>query len=460
MKGTFSKFKDKLFPKPELDFEDDQASDDAEIIDDVEVDSSDSSAMENAKKKNIAIVVVAIILTSIVYLVLFSEEEVKEDLVQPQGFAGGIAKSDVSPFAIDIKEESQEKEIDILEKPAVPELPEMPKIDEKEDVKKDDLFESDIFEEDEEEELEEEVEDSDKSKKSKSKKFKKEKDNSEFEEESDSPMSKEDLVAKEKSKKFHDPRYAPIIVLKGSAGSEIPGAGTDDNLKVLGRDAIDDLQNSEMLVEPTFIKNRENVIAQGKIINGVLETAIDTQVEGGVRAIVSRDVYGEVGNKILISKGSRLYGQYSTQVDRGNARVNINWTRLIRPDGVSVAINSIASDQFGRAGIPGIIDNKFQETLTNTILSSALAIAGVAATDALTDNQTSTTTTDPNNGTATVTQSAINQAVTDITTGITTSARQAVQGFFDTTPRVTVPQGTRITILVNSDIKIPTFNNK
>ncbi len=455
MKDIFSKAKDKLFPKPELDFEDDQSSDESEIIDDVEIDASDSSAMDDAKKKNIIIVAVAIVLSIVVYFIIFAEEEApKESLVQPVGFASGVAKSDISPFQIDAKEEAPKEEIDVLEKPAVPELPEIPKIDEKVVEKEAALFDEDLFEEDEVE-------------KPKAKVKKQAEEGLSEKGVLVSPSSEEKSAERSApsavrgdSKKFHDPRYAPIIVLKGDTGQGLPGAGTDDNLKVLGKDAIDDLADSELSVEPTFIKNRENVIAQGKIINAVLETAIDTQIQGTVRAIVSRDVYGEVGSKILISKGSRLYGSYSTETARGNARININWNRMIRPDGVSVAINSIASDQFGRAGIQGIIDNKFQETLSNTILSSALAIAGVAATDALTDNQTSTATTDPTTGTSTVTQSAINQAVTDITTDITTSARQAVQGFFDTTPRISVPQGTRITILVNSDIKIPTFNNK
>ena len=447
MTGIFSNIKDKLFPKPELDFEDDHLSDDSEIIDDVEIDTQDPSAVSDAKKKNIIIVIVAFVLSIVVYFVIFSEEEAQKELIKPIKFNEGVTSSDVSPFQIDVEKNRSDEDLAVLDKPSVPQLPKMPEVKEN-DVKKD-LFDEDIFESD----LPEEKTDKEVGKVPNS-------SNDPENTYRDKPkeVKRSSLIDPEiADKRFKDARYAPIIVLKGDAGAGFNGAGQEDNLKILNGDEISKLEGSAIDVSSTFVKNRENVVGQGKIITGVLETAIDTEVAGSVRAIVSRDVYGEVGDRILISKGSRLYGAYSTDTQRGRSRININWTRLLRPDGVSVAINSIASDQFGRAGIKGTVDNKFGATVTNTVLSSILAIAGVAATDALTDTDNATTTTDPANGTTTITQDAINQAVSDIAQNITGTARNAVAGYFDTTPRITVPQGTRITILVNADIKIPTF---
>ncbi len=449
MTGIFSNIKDKLFPKPELDFEDDHLSDDSEIIDDVEIDTEDPNAVADAKKKNIIIVIVAFVLSIVVYFAIFSEEEAQKELIKPIKFNEGVTSSDVSPFQIDVKENRPDEDLTVLDKPSVPELPKMPEIKE-DDVKKD-LFDEDIFESDlPEEKTDKEIKNAPKANDSENK------DRGEFKEKEKS-FSTDSPEPKIADKRFKDARYAPIIVLKGDAGAGFNGAGQEDNLKILNGDEISKLEGSAIDVSSTFVKNRENVVGQGKIITGVLETAIDTEVAGSVRAIVSRDVYGEVGDRILISKGSRLYGAYSTDTQRGRSRININWTRLLRPDGVSVAINSIASDQFGRAGIKGTVDNKFGATVTNTVLSSILAIAGVAATDALTNTDNATTTTDASTGTTTITQGAINQAVSDIAQNITGTARNAVAGYFDTTPRITVPQGTRITILVNADIKIPTF---
>ncbi len=456
MSNFFTNIKDKLFPKPDLDFDDD-FSDDVEDIGDIEVDAKDPQSVSEAKKKNIIIAAVALALSVIVYFVIFSEEEVKEELVKSSDFAGSVSKSSESPFEIKVEETKPEDEVTILDAPEVPELPAFPEV---EDEKLDDglKLEDSIFEEDNKEEEDDVINDSEE-------KLLVEiqgKDGGVSKKGADKEKNPQDIDDADpdqaaKKKVISDPRYAPIIVVKGGPSNDISGVGSDNNLKILNESEVVKVDDSAQEIKPTQIKNRENVVAQGKIINAVLETAIDTELEGTARAIVSRDVYGEVGNHVLIPKGSRLFGSYSTNNNKGEARVQVSWNRLIRPDGISLAISSGASDQFGRAGIEGNIDNKVQETIANSLLSSALAIAGIAATDALTGGSNSTTTTNPSTGSSTVTQTAINQAVSDVASNITKSATSAVSGLFDVRPRITIPQGTRVNIIVNSDIKVPTF---
>ncbi len=132
-------------------------------------------------------------------------------------------------------------------------------------------------------------------------------------------------------------------------------------------------------------------IAQGKIVDAVLETAVNTDLPGEMRAIVSRDVFAESGRQIMIPKGSRLIGTYNTSVARGQARVMIIWTRLIRPDGLDIAIGSGGVDALGRAGVEGSVDNKYAEIFSAAMLTSVLDIGVAVAVDAL-SNQGSTTT--------------------------------------------------------------------
>lgn len=388
---------------------------------------------------------------SVSFISFFNEEEVKEELVKVNKFQGQVVKTGESPFKIDIKEVRPEEELAILDAPAVPELPDFPEVEEESDNFS---LEDSIFEEDDEERPEKQglSQNNQAGKPATSQNNINPTNNLQ-----DFNAAPGEITPRQEKKIISDPRYAPIIVVKGAPGNNISGVGSENNLKILGEDQVVNVEDSLLSIFPTKIKNRENVVAQGKIITGVLETAVDTELEGVARAIVSRDVYGEVGNKVLMPKGSRLYGSYQASNQRGAARVEIIWNRLIRPDGISIAINSNVSDQFGRAGIEGNIDNKVQETIANSFLSSVLAIAGVAATDALTGGSNSTTTTDPSTGTSTVTQTAINQAVSDIASNITSSAQTAVSGLFNTRPRITIPQGTRINIIVNSDIKVPTF---
>ncbi len=115
------------------------------------------------------------------------------------------------------------------------------------------------------------------------------------------------------------------------------------------------------------------MVTQGKIIDAVLETAISSDLQGMLRAMVSRDVYAETGDTVLIPKGSRLIGSYSFDSNVARARVNINWNRVILPHGIDIAISSLGIDELGRAGIAGMVDNKIV-----SVLFSSVALAGVS----------------------------------------------------------------------------------
>lgn len=255
----------------------------------------------------------------------------------------------------------------------------------------------------------------------------------------------------------NDPRYAPIVVISGSAGPA-SSVGYENNIVDLNKNPIDALEKSEPQVTASYIDDRAHTIAQGKLLTAILETAINTEIPGFVRAIISRDVYGEAGNKVLIPRGSRLFGSYSSQIQRGQGRVKINWTRLIRPDGVNLNIAFMASDQFGRAGIDGEVDNKYGSIITNSILASILTLGTAIAAEQLSgnsSNNSSSTTTNLSQGTVTTTGKASNQIIYNLTDTIVDTLKQVVSNKLNTSPVIRVPQGTRITVVVNADIKIP-----
>lgn len=128
----------------------------------------------------------------------------------------------------------------------------------------------------------------------------------------------------------------------------------------------------------TVLHNLAVVIPQGAIIPAVLETALNSDLPGFARAVVSRDVRGFDGSTVLAPRGSRLIGQYRSGVSQGQARAFVIWTRLIRPDGVSIQIGSPVADTLGRAGLDGKVDRHFFERFGGAILLSVVN-AGVTA---------------------------------------------------------------------------------
>lgn len=113
-------------------------------------------------------------------------------------------------------------------------------------------------------------------------------------------------------------------------------------------------------------------VTQGTLIPAVLETAIDTDVPGYVRAIVSTDVRSFDGKHVLIPRSSRLIGQYKSGLTAGQKRAYVIWSRVIRPDGVSVNLGSPAIAFGGETGLPGKVNTHFFERFGSAMLLSVV----------------------------------------------------------------------------------------
>jgi type IV secretion system protein VirB10 len=55
------------------------------------------------------------------------------------------------------------------------------------------------------------------------------------------------------------------------------------------------------------------------------------------------------------------------------------WTRLIRPDGVSVQLASPAVDESGQTGLTGSVDNHFMKRFGSALLLSVVGTASAVA---------------------------------------------------------------------------------
>ena len=128
----------------------------------------------------------------------------------------------------------------------------------------------------------------------------------------------------------------------------------------------------------TALRDLDALIPQGAVIPAVMETAINSDLPGLARAMVVRDIKSFDGSTVLIPRGSRVIGQYKSGVAQGASRVFVIWTRVIRPDGVSIQIASPAADPLGRGGLEGKVDRHFFSRFGGSILMSVLN-AGVAA---------------------------------------------------------------------------------
>lgn len=201
-------------------------------------------------------------------------------------------------------------------------------------------------------------------------------------------------------------------------------------------------------------------IPQGTMIRGTLETAINSDLAGMVKAIVREDVYSFDGRRILIPAGSSLIGDYKSGVERGQERLFIVWTRMIRGDGVSVQLGSYGTDRLGRSGMTGAVDRKYWErfgppalmTMIGGVTQYIAQLGQKQDRNITIVNTDGTVTSIPqDNGTASQDR-AREIAAETIASGIQQLATEAFQDTRNIRPTIHIAQGSDITVFVTRDL--------
>ncbi|MGN6850705.1 MAG: TrbI/VirB10 family protein [Sphingomicrobium sp.] len=185
------------------------------------------------------------------------------------------------------------------------------------------------------------------------------------------------------------PQQAPLAQ-RSAGGSPLvidTGAAPEGNAPVAGRPGIGfngPRTESATRMRAGALANPSMTVPQGYLIPAVLETGFDSTRAGYARAVVSRDVRGFDGKNVLIPRGSRLIGQSDASVARGQNRAVITWTRLIRPDGMTIDLDSPAVDPAGRTGVAASVNSHFFGRLGDALLQSTFAIGQAFAGRAVT----------------------------------------------------------------------------
>jgi type IV secretion system protein VirB10 len=184
------------------------------------------------------------------------------------------------------------------------------------------------------------------------------------------------------------PASSPVLVFDGSspqsptvaAGPNTPrDASGAPTMLAMGAGAAGVMSDNSS-AHASRLADPSGTVIQGTLIPAVLETAIDTDVPGFARAVVSQDVRSFDGSKVLIPRSSRLIGEYKSATQAGQRRAYLMWTRLVRPDGVSIALASPAADFTGQAGVGGQVNTHFFSRFGSAILLSILGGALTLAT--------------------------------------------------------------------------------
>jgi type IV secretion system protein VirB10 len=165
-----------------------------------------------------------------------------------------------------------------------------------------------------------------------------------------------------------------------AASANANRASLDEKNAFLTRGADDGTRSAHALQSPA---SPYQVMA-GTIISAALITGIDSDLPGKVLASVTEPVYDSAtGQYLLIPQGSRLLGEYDSQVAAGQRRVLLVWTRIVFPDTSSLTLDRLPGvDASGYAGLEDGVDRHWSQLLASAALSTMIGIgAELAAPD-------------------------------------------------------------------------------
>ena len=171
----------------------------------------------------------------------------------------------------------------------------------------------------------------------------------------------------------------PQPIAQSSEQSSRTQSRSERQLGFLNRASAQSTTNLERLQSPVS----PNVIQAGSVIAAALITGLRSDLPGQVTAHVTENVYDSpTGRILLIPQGARLIGEYDSDVDFGQRRALLAWTRLILPDGRSIALErQPVADPAGYAGIEDRIDNHWGGVFRAAFISTLLSIGSEAGSD-------------------------------------------------------------------------------
>ena len=116
------------------------------------------------------------------------------------------------------------------------------------------------------------------------------------------------------------------------------------------------------------------MVQAGSVIPAALITGIRSDLPGQITAQVTQNVYDSAtGRILLIPQGSRLIGDYDSEVSAGQNRVLLAWDRLILPGGRSILLDrQPGADASGMSGAQDKVNYHWGNMLKAAMISTLL----------------------------------------------------------------------------------------
>ena len=185
------------------------------------------------------------------------------------------------------------------------------------------------------------------------------------------------------------------------------------------------------------------VVQAGTVIPAALLTGIQSDLPGQVTAQVTEHVYNTPSGKfLLIPQGSRLIGQYDSQVSFGQKRVLLVWNRIMLPDGKSIVLErQQGADARGFSGLEDEVDYHWWDLIKAATLSTLLSVGAELGSDRDESDLVR----------------ALRRGSQD---SVNNTGQQLVRRQLNIQPTLTIRQGFQVRVIVNRDLVMAPYGQQ
>lgn len=259
----------------------------------------------------------------------------------------------------------------------------------------------------------------------------------------------------------YNPKRAQIISqLQNSRRQSLSGKSISSNFNVSSYTGWQDDWGITRSVS-TLRVDMSNMIGADKPIPAVMARSMISLGSAPITAIVERNVYADSGRNVIIPAGSRIIGGLDDDDEigtdgrfdgtSGGVKLEINWQRIIRPDGIAFILDdgkTQTGDAQGRGGgALGYVDEqlvkKYTIPLFGTLATSAISYMMAADEDATGEVETSK-------------QQAASEARQQFLEKMNDILDKILESKEEIQPVTFVPAGTRIIIYPRTDLWLRT----
>lgn len=213
------------------------------------------------------------------------------------------------------------------------------------------------------------------------------------------------------------------------------------------KQAIDDNINASDTSSSYVASSGNYTLNAGTIIPATLLTGITSDVPSGdVVAQIRQDVYDSLtGTHLLIPQGSRLIGTSGSAGSRGNKRIGVIFTRIILPDGNSIALPE--QKAIDGVGYPGLEDEYTEHKGAAYGSAFMAALLGAAAQSATGDTSGDDE------------RSPGQEAVAGAVAEILRTGEKFVDRELEKQPTITIQPGFQFSVFINKDLNLGEYND-